>query len=78
MTAKRWMLSIEGKVTVTLDASASFADALSCLFASFYVLNIQYQESAACTLELIQRQVIFFTACSVLNTLGNNRLEFTM
>lgn len=63
MTAKKWMLSIEGRVVVTLDAADPFADALACLFACYYVLNIEYQESASCTLELIQRQDTFFTAC---------------
>ena len=49
------MLSIEGSVVMTLDNSANFTDALAVFFASFYVFNIEYQEAAVCTLELVQR-----------------------
>ena len=47
-------------MVLTLDSSANFIDAMAVLFASFYVFNIEYQEAAACTLELVQRQVNAF------------------
>ena len=53
-------MSIEGSVVMTLDSSANFTDALAVLFASFYVFSMEYQEAAACTLELVQRQVNAF------------------
>ncbi|XP_077071616.1 uncharacterized protein LOC143723309 [Siphateles boraxobius] len=58
MTASRWMLSIEGKVLLTLDNSDNFILAFAVLFASYYIFNIEYQESAACTLELAQRFLV--------------------
>lgn len=60
MKASRWMLSIEDGVIMTLDGSANFIDAFVMLFACYYVFNVEYQEAAACTLELVQRQVNFF------------------
>ena len=45
---------------MTLDRSANCVDALAVLFACYYVFNVEYQEAAACTLELDQRQVNFF------------------
>ncbi|CAM4425277.1 unnamed protein product [Leuciscus chuanchicus] len=50
-----WMLSIEGKVVLS-DNSDNFIPGFAVLFASYYIFNIEYQESAACTLELAQRQ----------------------
>ncbi|KAL4000814.1 hypothetical protein ACER0C_006113 [Sarotherodon galilaeus] len=55
MTATCWMVSAEGRVIVELDKENTFADAMSVFFGSFYVLNLEYQESACATLELIQR-----------------------
>ncbi|XP_013764560.1 uncharacterized protein LOC106456129 [Pundamilia nyererei] len=52
MTATCWMVSAEGRVIVELDKENTCADAMSVFFGSFYVLNLEYQES---TLELIQR-----------------------
>lgn len=49
------MVSIEGSVVYTLDSQSDFAAALTVLFACFYVFNIEYQETASATLELIQR-----------------------
>lgn len=51
------MLSIEGQIQVM--TTENFAAALLTLFATYYVLNIQYQEDAACTLELVQRLVTY-------------------
>ncbi|XP_025757037.1 uncharacterized protein LOC100706817 isoform X8 [Oreochromis niloticus] len=55
MTTTCWMVSAEGRVIVELDKENTFADAMSVFFGSFYVLNLEYQESACATLELIQR-----------------------
>ncbi|XP_025763496.1 uncharacterized protein LOC100701506 [Oreochromis niloticus] len=55
MTATCWRVSAEGRVIVELDKENIFADAMSVFFGSFYVLNLEYQESACATLELIQR-----------------------
>ncbi|KAL4008436.1 hypothetical protein ACER0C_002288 [Sarotherodon galilaeus] len=57
MTATCWRVSAEGRVIVELDKENTFADAMSVFFGSFYVLNLEYQESACATLELIQRYV---------------------
>lgn len=40
------MVSAEGRVIVELDKENIFADAMSVFFGSFYVLNLEYQESA--------------------------------
>ncbi|XP_039460221.1 uncharacterized protein LOC120435199 [Oreochromis aureus] len=58
MTATCWMVSAEGRVIVELDKENTFADAMSAFFGSFYVLNLEYQESVCATLELIQRFVV--------------------
>ncbi|XP_025760268.1 uncharacterized protein LOC109199438 isoform X1 [Oreochromis niloticus] len=55
MTATCWMVSAEGRGIVEMDKENTFADAMSVFFGSFYVLNLEYQESACATLELIQR-----------------------
>ncbi|KAL4008683.1 hypothetical protein ACER0C_002535 [Sarotherodon galilaeus] len=57
MTATCWRVSAEGRVIVELDKENTFADAMSVFFGSFYILNLEYQESACATLELIQRYV---------------------
>lgn len=49
------MVSMEGKVAFVLEEHLGFADALSIFFGCFYVFNIEYQEPACATLELIQR-----------------------
>uniref|UniRef100_A0A8C2FGN5 Uncharacterized protein n=1 Tax=Cyprinus carpio TaxID=7962 RepID=A0A8C2FGN5_CYPCA len=58
MTASKWMLSIEGNIILTLDSSDTFITAFAVIFASYYIFNIEYQESAACTLELVQRFLV--------------------
>ncbi|XDV26704.1 hypothetical protein PO909_030342 [Leuciscus waleckii] len=55
LTSSKWMVSIEGKVTHCIEEELDFAAALAALFGCFYVFNIEYQESASATLELIQR-----------------------
>ncbi|XP_042578958.1 uncharacterized protein LOC109106412 [Cyprinus carpio] len=55
LSSTKWMVSIEGKVAYVLDEHLGFADALSVFFSCFYVFNIEYQETACATLELIQR-----------------------
>ncbi|XP_065149445.1 uncharacterized protein [Paramisgurnus dabryanus] len=55
LSASKWMVSIDGKVAYILEEHLGFADAFSVFFASFYVFNIEYQEQACVTLELIQR-----------------------
>ncbi|KAK7175251.1 hypothetical protein R3I93_002220 [Phoxinus phoxinus] len=55
LTSSKWFISIEGRVTHSIDNQLDFAAALSMFFGCFYVFNIEYQESASATLELIQR-----------------------
>uniref|UniRef100_A0A671R7E1 Uncharacterized LOC107672495 n=1 Tax=Sinocyclocheilus anshuiensis TaxID=1608454 RepID=A0A671R7E1_9TELE len=55
LTSSKWFVSIEGRVTHSLDDQLDFAAALSVFFGCFYVFNIEYEESASTTLELIQR-----------------------
>uniref|UniRef100_A0A8C1MVV7 Uncharacterized protein n=1 Tax=Cyprinus carpio TaxID=7962 RepID=A0A8C1MVV7_CYPCA len=55
LSSTKWMVNIEGKVVYVLDEHLGFADALSVFFSCFYVFNIEYQETACATLELIQR-----------------------
>ncbi|XP_067276269.1 uncharacterized protein [Pseudorasbora parva] len=55
LSSTKWMVSIEGKVAYVLDEHLGFADALSVFFSCYYVFNIEYQEPACATLELIQR-----------------------
>ncbi|XP_051742073.1 uncharacterized protein LOC127508314 isoform X2 [Ctenopharyngodon idella] len=55
LTSSKWFISIEGRVTHSIDDQLDFAAALSVFFGCFYVFNIEYQESASATLELIQR-----------------------
>ncbi|TRY83124.1 hypothetical protein DNTS_020643 [Danionella cerebrum] len=45
------MLSMEGHV-VCEGAQPNFVSGLAALFSTFYNFNLQYQEEAACTLEL--------------------------
>ncbi|KAL6490990.1 hypothetical protein MHYP_G00013350 [Metynnis hypsauchen] len=52
--AKKWMLSIEGKVVLQLSDHSDFASALAVFFGSYYVFNIEYPAEAATSLEFIQ------------------------
>uniref|UniRef100_A0A3P9DB82 Uncharacterized LOC101486530 n=1 Tax=Maylandia zebra TaxID=106582 RepID=A0A3P9DB82_9CICH len=55
MSASRWMISLEGKVFYEPEQMHDFASTLAVFFASYYVFNLEYQESASITLEIIQR-----------------------
>ncbi|XP_063325341.1 uncharacterized protein LOC134624301 [Pelmatolapia mariae] len=55
MSASRWMVSLEGKVFYEPEQMHDFASTLAVFFASYYVFNLEYQESASITLEMIQR-----------------------
>ncbi|XP_060787995.1 uncharacterized protein LOC132893164 [Neoarius graeffei] len=55
LSVTKWMVSIDGRVAYVLEEHLGFADALSVFFGCFYVFNIEYQEPACATLELIQR-----------------------
>ncbi|XP_052429411.1 uncharacterized protein LOC127970748 isoform X2 [Carassius gibelio] len=59
LTAKKWMLSIEGKVLIPPGAHmADFTTALAALFACYYVFNLEYQVEASTTLEFVQRFLV--------------------
>ncbi|XP_042609274.1 uncharacterized protein LOC109074886 [Cyprinus carpio] len=59
LTAKKWMLSIEGRVVIPPGAHmADFTTALATLFACYYVFNLEYQVEASTTLEFVQRAPI--------------------
>ncbi|TRY56685.1 hypothetical protein DNTS_034241, partial [Danionella cerebrum] len=51
LSNRRWMLSMESHV-VCEGAQPNFVSGLAALFSTFYNFNLQYQEVAACTLEL--------------------------
>ncbi|XDV11850.1 hypothetical protein PO909_000655 [Leuciscus waleckii] len=53
--ATHWMVSIEGKVFYEANQLNNFASAFTVFFGSFYVFNLEYQESASTTLEMVQR-----------------------
>ncbi|CAM4302494.1 unnamed protein product [Leuciscus chuanchicus] len=53
--ATHWMVSIEGKVFYEANQLNNFASAFIVFFGSFYVFNLEYQESASTTLEMVQR-----------------------
>ncbi|CAI5642665.1 unnamed protein product [Oreochromis niloticus] len=55
MSASRWMISLEGKVFYEPEQMHDFGSTLAGFFASYYVFNLEYQESASITLEMIQR-----------------------
>ncbi len=55
MSASHWMVSIEGKVFYEANQLHDFASAFAVFFGSFYLFNLEYQESASTTLEMIQR-----------------------
>ncbi|KAM9771114.1 uncharacterized protein ACBT44_004586 isoform 2-T2 [Syngnathus typhle] len=59
LTAKKWMLSIEGRVIIPPAAHLpDFTIALATLFACYYVFNLEYQVEACTTLEFIQRFLV--------------------
>ncbi|KAF3856849.1 hypothetical protein F7725_017572 [Dissostichus mawsoni] len=53
-TGRRWMITLEGRV-IFEGITPTFLTGLAAVFAIYYVLNLQYQEEAACTLVFIQR-----------------------
>ena len=53
--AKKWMLTMEGRVIIEPQELTDFQSALAILFGCYYVFNVQYQEEAMNTLEFIQR-----------------------
>ncbi|XP_055043896.1 uncharacterized protein [Misgurnus anguillicaudatus] len=55
LTSSKWFISIEGRVSHSIDSQLDFGAALAVFFGCFYVFNIEYEESAIATLELIQR-----------------------
>ncbi|KAJ8333515.1 hypothetical protein SKAU_G00415230 [Synaphobranchus kaupii] len=55
MSATRWMVSMEGKVFFEPEQLHDFATTLAVFFGSHYVFNLEYEESASTTLEMIQR-----------------------
>ncbi|KAJ8381425.1 hypothetical protein SKAU_G00022030 [Synaphobranchus kaupii] len=70
LTAKRWMLSIEGRVVIPpaahlADFTADFTTALATLFACYYVFNVEYQVEACTTLEFVQRFLVRINPDSV-------------
>ncbi|XP_026053218.1 uncharacterized protein LOC113039532 [Carassius auratus] len=59
LTAKKWMLSIEGRVVIPPGAHmADFTTAFAALFACYYVFNLEYQVEASTTLEFVQRFLV--------------------
>lgn len=55
MSATRWMVSMEEKVFFEPEQLHDFASTLAVFFGSHYVFNLEYEESASTTLEMIQR-----------------------
>ncbi|KAL2095618.1 hypothetical protein ACEWY4_007766 [Coilia grayii] len=49
------MVSIEGKVRFEASQLHNFISAFAVFFASYYVLNLEYQDAASTTLEMVQR-----------------------
>ncbi|XP_073668305.1 uncharacterized protein [Paramisgurnus dabryanus] len=56
--AKRWMLTMEGRVIIESQDLTDFQSALAVLFGCYYAFNVQYQEEAAATLEFLQRFIL--------------------
>ncbi|KAG7454044.1 hypothetical protein MATL_G00263970 [Megalops atlanticus] len=52
-----WMVSTEGRI-ICEGVQPTFITGLAAVFATFYIINIQYQDEAAQTLEFIQRRFI--------------------
>ncbi|XP_065121197.1 uncharacterized protein [Paramisgurnus dabryanus] len=57
VTIKGWMISLEGRV-ISEGITPTFLTGLAAIFAIYYILNLQYQDEEACTLEFIQRRFI--------------------
>ncbi|CAB1446678.1 unnamed protein product, partial [Pleuronectes platessa] len=55
---RRWMISLEGHV-ICEGIQQAFVTGLAALFSVYYIVNLHYQEEAACTLEFIQRLLCF-------------------
>ncbi|XP_041913377.1 uncharacterized protein LOC121678144 isoform X2 [Alosa sapidissima] len=55
LTSHEWMVSIEKKIWCEASQLPDFTSALALFFASFYVFNLEYQEAASTTLEMVQR-----------------------
>ncbi|XDV33478.1 hypothetical protein PO909_003877 [Leuciscus waleckii] len=72
--AKKWMLSIEGRVVLQLSDCSEFTSALAVLFASYYVFNMEYPEEAATTLEFIQR---FFIRINPEHSKCNSKVQIS-
>ncbi|KAI4884221.1 hypothetical protein NFI96_024380 [Prochilodus magdalenae] len=54
MNPEKWMQSVEGELVLG-SSFFFFFEGLAALFAIFYILNLEYQEEAASTMEFIQR-----------------------
>ncbi|KAM6956202.1 uncharacterized protein FYW47_012140 [Aplochiton taeniatus] len=52
LSATRWMVSMEGKVFCKPEQLHDSASAFAVFFGSYYVFNLEYQESASTTLEM--------------------------
>ncbi|GAA6099024.1 uncharacterized protein LOC114840354 isoform X2, partial [Tachysurus ichikawai] len=53
MTPSKWMLSVDREVVLG-PFSEAFVEGLAALIATYYNLNLAYQDDTACTLEFIQ------------------------
>ena len=49
-----WMVSTEGRI-IGEGVRPTFITGLTAVFATFYILHLQYQDEVAQTLEFIQR-----------------------
>ncbi len=49
-----WMITLEVRV-ISEGITPTVLTGLAAVFAIYYMLNLQYQEEAACTLEFIQK-----------------------
>ncbi|MEQ2264012.1 hypothetical protein XENORESO_017321, partial [Xenotaenia resolanae] len=54
VTVGGWRIALEGRV-ISEGITPTVATGLAAVFAIYYILNLQYQDEAACTLEFIQR-----------------------
>lgn len=57
MTPSKWMLLAEKEVVLG-PCSEAIVEGPAALFATYYNLNLAYQNEAACTLEFIQRGIV--------------------
>ncbi|KAG5269134.1 hypothetical protein AALO_G00198650 [Alosa alosa] len=53
---QKWMVGIESLIVCEGSNLATFLTGIVTCFSTFYILNLQYQEEAACTLEFFQRK----------------------